>query len=87
MVMPDGFAWNGETFASLSEIAFAITGPSGTPAPGLIGVQPTFKFSADSLPRFATMSKLTFAPSCKLERPAFSTAEMWTNTSLPPPSG
>ena len=24
MVMPDGFAWNGETFASLSEIAFAI---------------------------------------------------------------
>jgi hypothetical protein len=23
MVMPDGFAWNGETFASLSEIAFA----------------------------------------------------------------
>jgi hypothetical protein len=26
MVIPDGFAWNGETFASLSEIAFAITG-------------------------------------------------------------
>jgi hypothetical protein len=26
MVMPDGFAWNGETFDSLSEIAFAITG-------------------------------------------------------------
>ena len=26
MVMPDSFAWNGETFASLSEIAFAITG-------------------------------------------------------------
>jgi hypothetical protein len=26
MVMPDGFAWNGETFASLSKIAFAITG-------------------------------------------------------------
>jgi hypothetical protein len=26
MVMPDGFAWNGETFTSLSEIAFAITG-------------------------------------------------------------
>jgi hypothetical protein len=23
---PDGFAWNGETFDSLSEIAFAITG-------------------------------------------------------------
>ena len=26
MVMPDGFAWNGERFDSLSEIAFAITG-------------------------------------------------------------
>ena len=26
MVMPDGFVWNGETFDSLSEIAFAITG-------------------------------------------------------------
>ena len=26
MVVPDGFAWNGETFDSLSEIAFAITG-------------------------------------------------------------
>ena len=26
MVMPDGFAWNGETFDSLSEVAFAITG-------------------------------------------------------------
>src|SRR6516164_10975696 len=26
MVMPDGFAWNGEMFDSLSEIAFAITG-------------------------------------------------------------
>jgi Protein of unknown function (DUF2924) len=26
MVLPDGFAWNGETFDSLSQIAFAITG-------------------------------------------------------------
>jgi hypothetical protein len=26
MVMPDGFAWNGKTFASLSKVAFAITG-------------------------------------------------------------
>ena len=31
MVMPDGFAWNGETFASLSEIAFAITGTKWSP--------------------------------------------------------
>jgi len=26
MVMPEGFAWNGKTFDSLSQIAFAITG-------------------------------------------------------------
>jgi hypothetical protein len=26
MVMPDGFAWNGTTFDSLSKVAFAITG-------------------------------------------------------------
>ena len=26
MVMADGFAWNGKTYASLSEVAFAITG-------------------------------------------------------------
>lgn len=26
MVMPEGFAWNGQTFDSLSKVAFAITG-------------------------------------------------------------
>jgi hypothetical protein len=26
MVMPDGYAWNGETFDSLSKVAFTITG-------------------------------------------------------------
>jgi len=26
MVMPDGFAWNGQSFDSLSQVAFAITG-------------------------------------------------------------
>jgi hypothetical protein len=26
MVVPDGFAWNGKTFDSLSQVAFAITG-------------------------------------------------------------
>jgi Protein of unknown function (DUF2924) len=26
MVMPDGFAWNGKTYGSLSKVAFAITG-------------------------------------------------------------
>jgi hypothetical protein len=26
MTMPDGFTWNGGTYRSLSEVAFAITG-------------------------------------------------------------
>jgi hypothetical protein len=26
MVMADGFAWNGQTYESLSKVAFAITG-------------------------------------------------------------
>ena len=26
MVMPDGFAWNGQTYDSLSKVAFAVTG-------------------------------------------------------------
>ena len=26
IVMPDGFAWNGQTYDSLSKVAFAITG-------------------------------------------------------------
>jgi hypothetical protein len=30
MVMADGFAWNGQTYDSLSKVAFAITVPSGT---------------------------------------------------------
>jgi hypothetical protein len=30
MVMADGFAWNGQTYDSLSKVAFAITGPNGT---------------------------------------------------------
>src|ERR1700761_1862522 len=33
------------------------------------------------------MSKFTFWPSLRVRRPAASTAETWTNTSLPPPSG
>ena len=38
--------------------------------------QPTRRFSADVLPRLATSSKLTLAPSFKVLSPAFSTAEM-----------
>ena len=47
----------------------------------------TRRFSADSLPRFGTISNVTLAPSGRPSRPAFSTAEIWTKTSLPPPSG
>src|SRR5258705_11688030 len=30
MVMSDGFAWNGQTYDSLSKVAFAITGTNGS---------------------------------------------------------
>jgi hypothetical protein len=44
-----------------------VTKKRGTEAPPLClaPAQRIFKFSADSLPRFATTSKLTFAPSAK----------------------
>jgi hypothetical protein len=45
------------------------------------------RFSALSLPRLATTSNDTLAPSARLVKSAFSTAEIWTKTSLPPPSG
>jgi hypothetical protein len=45
----------------------------------------TRRFSTLSLPLFGTMSKVTLAPSRRSLRPAFATAEMWTNTSFPPP--
>jgi hypothetical protein len=45
----------------------------------------TLRFSADVLPLFATSWYSTIYPSLRLLRPAFSTAEMWTKTSLPPP--
>jgi hypothetical protein len=46
----------------------------------------TLRFSADSLPRchnFVAHLRASF----RLLRPALSTAEIWTNTSLPPLSG
>jgi len=36
---------------------------------------------------YINFGTLTFAPSAKPSKPAFCTAEIWTNTSLPPPSG
>ena len=47
----------------------------------------TLRFSADVLPLFATSSYSTRWPSLRVDRPALSTAEMWTKTSLPPPCG
>jgi len=45
----------------------------------------TFRFSADVLPLLGTSSYSTVCPSLRVLKPAFSTAEMWTKTSLPPP--
>ena len=41
-VMPDGFAWNGTTYRSLSEVAFAITGTNWN-GPRFFGLRPTTK--------------------------------------------
>src|SRR5208337_4129178 len=54
---------------------------------GLSRPHSTLRFSADSLPRFATTSYWTTCPSLSVLRPARSTAEMCTNTSFPPPCG
>ena len=48
---------------------------------------PTLRFSAEDLPRLLTTSYSTVWPSLSVERPAFSTAEIWTKTSPPPPWG
>src|ERR1700679_525394 len=45
----------------------------------------TLRLTADSLPRLLSISNSTFCPSFSVLRPARSTAEIWTNTSLPPP--
>jgi hypothetical protein len=45
----------------------------------------TLKFSAEVLPRFDISSYSTAWPSFRVERPALSTADICTNTSLPPP--
>src|SRR6185437_16211071 len=41
--------------------------------------------TADSFPRLLSISYSTACPSLSERRPACSTAEMWTNTSFPPP--
>src|SRR3979409_71615 len=48
---------------------------------------PTLRFSAEDLPRLLTTSYSTTCPSLSVESPAFSTAEIWTKTSPPPPWG
>src|ERR1700732_1490603 len=49
--------------------------------------QDTLRFSADALPRLVTSSYSTVCPSLSVLRPARSTAEIWTNTSLSPAEG
>src|SRR6195952_1947683 len=51
---------------------------------GLRCERQTLRCSAEVLPRLATSSYSTVCPSLSVERPAFSTAEICTNTSLPP---
>jgi hypothetical protein len=45
----------------------------------------TLRFTADVFPRFSSISYSTCCPSLSVVSPARSTAEMWTNTSFPPP--
>src|SRR5262249_25288479 len=49
--------------------------------------QETFRFSAEVFPRFSTRSYSTTWFSLRVESPARSTAEIWTNTSRSPPFG
>src|SRR5436190_19090663 len=49
--------------------------------------QDALRFSADVLPRLVTSSYSTVWPSLSVPRPARSTAEIWTNTSLSPADG
>jgi len=44
------------------------------------------RFTADVLPRFSSISYSMCCPSLSVLSPARSTAETWTNTSLPPPA-
>src|SRR4051812_15634963 len=60
---------------------------SRCPAFTIVRSLQTLMFSAEVLPRLATSSNSTVCPSLSVDRPAFSTAEIWTNTSLPPPLG
>ena len=43
MVMSDGFAWNGQTYGSLSKVAFAITGTRWN-GPRFFGLRTTSVF-------------------------------------------
>src|ERR1700722_9948305 len=65
----------------------AQAGLSGGSAAASESHRETLRFSADDLPRFSTTSYSTAWPSFNVLSPARSTAEMCTNTSLPPPTG
>src|SRR4051812_16191118 len=69
--------WSGRSVEPSDRIRGLVSGPC----------RQTLRFSAEVLPRLATSSYSTVWPSLSVDRPAFSTAEIWTNTSLPPPLG
>lgn len=50
MILADGFAWNGKTFRSLSEVAFAITGTKWN-GPRFFGLQERRRASASGATR------------------------------------
>jgi hypothetical protein len=49
MVLADGFAWNGETYRSLSEVAFSITGTKWN-GPRFFGIKGHHKTSVRDKP-------------------------------------
>ncbi len=56
MTLEDGFAWNGKTYASLSQIAFAITGTRWN-GPRFFGLREKPKAKTDKSPKTERVSK------------------------------
>src|SRR5712692_749232 len=77
------------TVGAAGQSANADAGQHFPPGPrasvGAIRGHLTLRFSADDFPRLLTISYSTCWPSLSVLRPALSTAEIWTNTSCPPP--
>src|SRR5690348_16374057 len=73
--------------SQLNQIQKRKRGASALPPLRASADQTSVRLPAASLPRSRTISYWTFWPSLRPGKPARSTAEMWTKTSLPPASG